>query len=409
MVLYGNCRVLLGLFSVFSKPFLTWTYAASAFAMGSIQLIERRNHSYPLHPGRQIAISTLIESMPEAVLVVDTAGRVIEANQGAERLLELPKAKLLAMQDAELGHFIAEHTVGESKKSQWAATRALRGEEVQERRTLNTGSGTVQVAIGAKPIREQDGRIVGALVIVEDITELTRLQEHMADAERHDALGRMAASLAHDFNNVLDTISKAATVLEMMPDRQSDDRAVLIRMILNAVKRGSEIVNNVRQFLIGGQMQADQIDLNVVLEEAIQLTRPAWEAQKNVSIIRMFHPVSRVRANAAEMRRIFTNLILNAIDAMPGGGTLIVGCEEVNGRVQAFVEDTGVGISQESRAHIFEPYYTTKNKGTGLGLSSAFKVIHAQQGEIRFTSNPGSGTRFTVELPAISKGPQRAA
>jgi hypothetical protein len=109
------------------------------------------------------------------------------------------------------------------------------------------------------------------------------------------------------------------------------------------------------------------------------------------------------------MRRIFTNLILNSIDAMPSGGTLIVGCEQVDGKVQAFVEDTGVGISSESRSHIFEPYYTTKNKGTGLGLSSALKVVHAQQGEIKFTSKPGNGTRFTVELPAVSKEPPRAA
>lgn len=400
-------RCLEGLLS-FLRVTPHWAYTTSALAVGSIQLIERRKRSFPLHPGRQIAISTLIESMPEAVFVVDTAGRLIEVNQGAERLLGLSRTKLLAMNDGELAQFVAEHTVA-SSPSQWAATRALRGEGVQERRTLKTDAGTLQVLVSAKPIREQCGQIVGALVIVQDITELTQLQQHMADVERHDALGRMAASLAHDFNNVLDTISKAATVLEMMPDRQAEDRAVLVRMILNAVKRGSEIVNNVRQFLIGGQVPADQIDLNLVLEEAIQLTRPTWEAQKNVSIIRMFHPVPRVRANAAEMRRIFTNLILNAIDAMPSGGTLIVGCERVNGKVQAFVEDTGVGIPSESRAHIFEPYYTTKNKGTGLGLSSALKIVHAQHGEINFTSKPGDGTRFTVELPAMAKDPQRAA
>ncbi len=409
MVLLGDFRFLPGALAQFLKPALSWIYVTSVLAVGSIQLIERRKRSLPLHPGRQIAISTLIESMPEAVFVVDTTGRVIEVNQGAEQLLELPRAKLLAMKDRELAQFVAEHSVGPLNPSQWAATKALRGEGVQERRTLKTGAGIVQVMVSAKAIREPEGPIVGALVIVQDVTELTQLQEHMADAERHDALGRMAASLAHDFNNVLDTISKAATVLEMMPDRQQEDRAVLVRMILNAVKRGSEIVNNVRQFLIGGQVSAGQIDLNVVLEEAIQLTRPTWEAQKNVSIIRMFHPVPRVRANAAEMRRIFTNLILNAIDAMPSGGTLIVGCEQVDGKVQAFVEDTGVGIPAESRSHIFEPYYTTKNKGTGLGLSSALKVVHSQQGEITFTSKPGDGTRFTIELPAAPKDPQRAA
>lgn len=409
MVLPGDYRFLLGsITTLVFKPVLTWLYGGSAFAIGSIQLIERRHRALPLHPARQIAISTLIESMPEAVFVVDSRGRVIEANQGAERLLGVPKLQLLAMNDVELAKFVSEYSVGASQPPQWAATRALHGESVHERKTLKTARGTTEVSTSAQPIREQDGKIVGALVIVQDITELTQLQEHMADAERHDALGRMAASLAHDFNNVLDTISKAATVLELMPDRPSEDRAVLIRMILNAVKRGSEIVNNVRQFLIGGELPADRIDLNTVLEEAIQLTRPTWEAQKNVSIIRLFHPAPRVRANAAEMRRIFTNLILNAIDAMPNGGTLIVGCEEKHGKVHAFVEDTGVGMSAETRSHIFEPYYTTKNKGTGLGLSSALKIIRQQRGDITFNSKPGAGTRFTVELPSTPPEPERA-
>jgi two-component system, cell cycle sensor histidine kinase and response regulator CckA len=408
MVLLRDFRYLLGLITTLaSKTALTGFFGASA--VGSIHLIERRHGETPLHPARQIAISTLIESMPEAVFVVDSAGRVIEANQRSESLLSVSKARLLAMSQVELAKFVSQHTVPASQPPQWAASRALGGESVHERRTLKTAKKNTEVLVSAEPIREQNGKIVGALVIVQDITELTQLQEHMADAERHDALGRMAASLAHDFNNVLDTISKAATVLEMMPDRSSEDQKVLIRMILNAVKRGSEIVSNVRQFLIGGQLPVNRIDLNTILEEAIQLTRPTWEAPKNVSIVRMFHPVPGVRANAAEMRRIFTNLILNAIDAMPGGGTLIVGCEEKDGKVQAFIEDTGVGIPAETRSRIFEPYYTTKNKGTGLGLSSALKIIREQRGDITFTSKPGTGTRFTVEMPSTAPEPERAA
>ncbi len=395
----------------FLVPFkgVTWLCLGTATLIGSIQLVERRKRLLPLHPGRQIDISTLLESMPEAVFVVDVSGRILEANQAGERLAGLPKAKLREMKPSELAKHVSE-CAGSADSSKSIVTRALAGESVQERRKLRDSSGReIEALVGANPIRESDGRIVGALIVVHDITELVQLREHMADAEKHDALGRMAASLAHDFNNVLDTISKAATVLEMMPERRPEDRAVLIRMILNAVNRGSEIVANVRQFLKSGQVGSDLLDLNVLLEESIELTRPAWEAQKNISIIRMFQPVARVHANAAEMRRIFTNLILNAIDAMPHGGTLIVGCKEENGWVHAFVEDTGVGIPKEKREKIFEPYYTTKNKGTGLGLSSALKIVHAQHGNLTFSSKPGIATRFTVELPFATKDSQRVA
>ncbi|MGE5113522.1 MAG: two-component system sensor histidine kinase NtrB [Acidobacteriaceae bacterium] len=410
MVGISHSGILLG-FSFFLLPFkcFTWLSLGTATLIGSIQLVERRNRLLPLHPGRQIAISTLLESMPEAVFVVDVPGRIIEANQAGERLAGLPKGKLREMKPSELAKYISERT-GSANPSKWIVARALTGESVQERKKFRDSSGReIEALVGANPIRESDGRIVGALIVVHDITELVQLREHMADAEKHDALGRMAASLAHDFNNVLDTISKAATVLEMIPERRTEDRAVLIRMILNAVKRGSEIVANVRQFLKSGQVGSDLLDLNVLLEESIELTRPTWEAQKNISIIRMFQPVARVHANAAEMRRIFTNLILNAIDAMPHGGTLIVGCKEENGWVHAFVEDTGVGIPKEKQDKIFEPYYTTKNKGTGLGLSSALKIVHAQHGNLTFSSKPDVGTRFTVELPSVTKDSQRIA
>jgi PAS domain S-box-containing protein len=396
--------------ALIGKQLLVWLSSAAALVWGSIELVERRHRSLPLHPARQIAISTLLESMPEAVFLIDEIGRIVEVNQAAERFTGLTRAQVLQMSQAELAKYVSDHDSAPSDPNNWATARALRGESVrQERRQLNlSGAGFVQALVSANPIRESDGRIVGALVIIRDITELAQLQEHMADAEKHNVIGTMAASLTHDFNNVLDTISKAATVLEITPDRTTDERALIVRMIQNAVKRGSEIVGNVRQYLTGNQVSADSVDLNTLLEESIELTRPMWQSQRNVSIVRQFEPIPRVHANAAEMRRIFANLIINALEAMPNGGTLIVGGERSDGKVRAFVEDTGEGIPPERHSKIFEPYYTTKKQGTGLGLSSALKIVRSQQGEITFKSKPGEGTRFTVELPALQPE-QRAA
>jgi signal transduction histidine kinase len=178
-------------------------------------------------------------------------------------------------------------------------------------------------------------------------------------------------------------------------------------MIQNAVKRGSEIVGNVRQFLTGNLSSSDFVDVNTLLEEAIELTRPMWQRSRT-SLVRQFQPVPRVQANAAELRRVFTNLIINAIEAMKQGGTLIVGCEYQNGNVCGFVADTGAGIPPEKFDKIFVPYFTTKEKGTGLGLSSALRAVRAQRGDINFSSKVGEGSRFVVELPAVESG-KRAA
>jgi PAS domain S-box-containing protein len=394
----------------FAKPLVLWVSSAAAVVIGSIELVERRNRSHPLHPARQIAIGTLLESMPEAIFLLDAHGHVIEANLSAERLAGIPKSQLMEMSAEDIAKFVSDTGIVPGDPAQWASTRALKGENVrQERRRLHLpGVGEVEALVTANPIREPDGKIVGALVIVRDITELAQLQQHMADAEKHNVIGTMAASLTHDFNNVLDTISQAATVLEVSPERPREERALVVRMIQNATRRGAEIVSNVRQYLTGNQVVSDSVDLNTLLEESIELTRPMWQAKRNVSIVRQFEPIPRVRANAAEMRRIFANLIINALEAMPNGGTLIVGGERANGRVRAFVEDTGEGIAPERQGKIFEPYFTTKKQGTGLGLSSALKIVRSQQGDISFTSNPGQGTRFVIEMPANQQEPRVA-
>ncbi len=383
--------------------------ASAGVLAGAVELVERRNCSAPLHPARQIALATLIESMPEAVFLVNEQGRVIEANQAAERVTGLSRSALVALPSDEVARRVADPEGVPNDKSQFALYRALRGESVQqERRRLHpSGLGRLEALISANPVRDADGRIVGALVIIRDITELAELQEHFAETERQNAIGTMAASLTHDFNNVLDTISKAATVLEIAPDRAQSERALVLRMIQNAVKRGTEIVGNVRQFLTGSLTADEHVDLNTLLEETIELTRPMWQAAR-ISLVCQFQPVPKVQANAAELRRVFTNLILNAVEAMPSGGTLIVGCESTTGKVLAFVADTGSGIPADAQNRIFVPYFTTKEKGTGLGLSSALRAVRAQRGDITFTSEMGAGSRFVVELPAIENG-RRAA
>jgi PAS domain S-box-containing protein len=375
----------------------------SAAVLGTVRLVERRGHDKrELDPRRQIEISKLIESMPEAVFVFDDQAKVIEVNSAAAQMFGMTADDIKKSSAHDISGYLAAQGQ-ETASEHMVVKRALNGDTVrQERRTLVSprGDASMEALVSANPIRDDAGRVVGALIVVRDITELTVLQQKMAEAERHNAIGKMAAGLAHDFNNVLDTISQAVSVMEIEANRPPEEHQLIVRMIRNAVRRGSEIVGGVRRFLVGGREETDAVDLNEVLEESIELTRPLWQSNFNISIQRFFQPVRRVRANASELRRVFTNLIINSIEAMPQGGTLTVGCQQTPERVIAFVEDTGQGIPEEQKRHIFSPYFTTKKGGTGLGLSGAERLVRAQQGQISFESHEGMGTRFNLEFPA---------
>jgi PAS domain S-box-containing protein len=374
----------------------------SAAVLGTVRLVERRGHNKrELDPRRQIEISKLIESMPEAVFVFDDQAKVIEVNSAAAQMFGMSADEIKKSSAHDISTYLAAQG-HDTASEHMVVKRALNGDTVQqERRTLVSprGDAPMEALVSANPIRDDAGRVVGALIVVRDITELTVLQQKMAEAERHNAIGKMAAGLAHDFNNVLDTISQAVSVMEI-ENRPPEEHQLILRMIRNAVRRGSEIVGGVRRFLVGGREETDAVDLNEVLEESIELTRPLWQSNFNISIQRFFQPVRRVRANASELRRVFTNLIINSIEAMPQGGTLRVGCEQTPERVIAFVEDTGQGIPDSQKRHIFSPYFTTKKGGTGLGLSGAERLVRAQRGAISFESHEGLGTRFNLEFPA---------
>jgi len=383
-------------------------------AAGLIYVMESRRKSQRLGQERLIELSTLLESMPEAVFIFDPAGHLIEVNSAALRFTGLRREDLMDYPVAQLIRLMAAQSEdGRPVDSTTTVVkRALRGEAVlNERRVFlpPPEHNRIETVVSASPMHGPEGEIIGALVMVRDVTELTQLQQRIADTARHLAVGQMAAGIAHDFNNVLDTISQAAGVLEIRTDQSPEDRKLVLQMVFNAVRRGSEIILRLREYIRGGTGQQAPVEVRKLLEEALDLTRPLWRGLRAINVVRELTPVAPVLANAADLRRVFTNLIINAIQAMPDGGTLTVHCEENGGTVVAWVRDTGRGISPEEQKKIFLPYYTTKPTGTGLGLSGAQKIVLSQHGNISFTSEPGQGSTFRVELPAMAEAPAQVA
>ncbi len=375
------------------------TFAPVLFA-SSIYLVERRGKRERVHPQRQVDISSLLESIPEAALIIDADHRISDANSAAVQVLGMTRDELLRSDSRPLSRMFAD-AGGNGQRYSAILTRALKGESVRnERRTIHRrkNNESVELLVSATPVRNERGEVVAALLIARDITELQLLQRRMGDVERHLAIGQMAASLAHDFNNILAAIEQAAFILQTESANVDKDRRSAVSIIQNAVHRGSEIIARVREYLRTGSGALGPVDIRQVMSEAVELTRPLW-SKARIRVISKLQPVPTVRANAADMRRVFTNLIINATEAMPDGGEIVVTCDARQGTVVATVSDTGNGIPPDVRNKIFYPYFTTKQKGTGLGLSGAQKIVLARGGNISFRTEEGKGTTFIVTLP----------
>jgi len=376
--------------------------------IGNVTLVERRGRSEPLDPRRQLEIRTVLESMPESVVIVNNDSQIVDANSTAFALSGLKREQLIGMTVGDFARYMGDREVDGNvvKFQKPIVSRALAGEVIrEERRTVKhppTGT-AIQLLVSANPIRNEKGEILGALLVARDVTELANLQQRLADIDRHQAIGHVAAGIAHDFNNTLQTISQAVAVLKLTPDRPAEERKVFLNMIDNAVRRGAEVISRIRDYLRSGTNLTREVDTCTLLKDAVELTRPMWQSASGVQVETKLKVTPPVRGNEADLRRVFTNLIINSLQAMPNGGKLVVGCEEKDKNVHAWICDTGQGILPELRRRVFDPYFTTKPGGTGLGLSGAQKILLGLGGNISFESEPGKGTQFDVYLPKAQK------
>jgi GAF domain-containing protein/ActR/RegA family two-component response regulator len=235
--------------------------------------------------------------------------------------------------------------------------------------------------------------------------ELETAQDQLIQTEKLRALGEMASGVAHDFNNLLAAIlGRVQLILRQVTD---PTLARWLQVIEQAALDGAQTVRQIQEFTRVRQDQPTElVDPNRVVEDALEMTRPRWHgasspAGAEVRIETRLEPVPPVEAHPAELREVLTNLILNALDALPGGGTLTLATRAVEDLVEIVVADNGVGMPEAVRRRIFEPFFTTKGpQGTGLGLAMAYGIVTRHGGQIAVDSEEGRGSTFTIRLPA---------
>ncbi|OLC17469.1 MAG: hypothetical protein AUH29_01770 [Candidatus Rokubacteria bacterium 13_1_40CM_69_27] len=229
-------------------------------------------------------------------------------------------------------------------------------------------------------------------------------QRRIVQAERLRALGEMAGGLAHDFNNTLAVVLGRAQLLL----NQTDDPELRrqLRVIEEAATEGARTIRRIMEFARKRRDRPFQsVELNQLIREVVELTRPRWkddaEARGISYEVRVeTAPVPPVAGDPYELREALTNVVLNALDAMPRGGQITLATSGEGDHVRCVVADTGVGMTEEVRQRMFEPFFTTKGeKGSGLGLSVMYGIIVRHGGEVDVESRPGQGTAFTIRLP----------
>ncbi len=248
------------------------------------------------------------------------------------------------------------------------------------------------------------------------LEELRDTQQRVIQQERLRALGGMASGIAHDFNNALVGILGLSELLLHRPEDLDDKQRArrYLEMINTTAKDAGNIVDRLREFYRHREKREafETVDLNGLIEEAIALTQPMWKTQaeaKDITITlqKYLQSVPPVAGNAGELREVLTNLIFNAVEAMPQGGTIVIRMRCDGSQVTLEVSDTGTGMTDEVRQRCLEPFFTTKgHHGTGLGLSMVYGIVQRHQGTIDIRSEVDKGTTFIIRIPQQSVTPR---
>ena len=271
---------------------------------------------------------------------------------------------------------------------------------------LRTVASLLSAALeNASLIRETQARLKETQTL---LTERKRLEQQLLQTERLRALGEMASGVAHNFNNVLGAILGRAQILRQVV--RETEVTWGLEAIEKAALDGANMVRRLQRFTC--QQPAEElfsVDLNQVVKDALAITEAKWKDEANlagttIQITTSYGKTSPVMGNVSELREVLINLIFNAVEAMPNGGTLTLQTDEGEGWVCTSLSDTGIGMTDDVKARIFDPFFTTKGiKGTGLGLNVSYGIIKGHRGELHVQSEPGQGTTVLIKLPVPSE------
>jgi PAS domain S-box-containing protein len=356
--------------------------------------------------------AALLGKAHDAICVTDLDQRILYWNKGAEFLYGWTAAEAI-------GQFASELLFKKDASHLMEALKSLMAKHEWKGELRQTTQAGAELIVESRwtLVYDSDGRPKSILVINTDITEKKKLETQFFRSQRLENIGMLASGIAHDLNNVLSPIMMAVPMLRDCLSRPEDQ--YLLDTLGRSVRRGAELVGQILSFARGAEGEHKIIQLKHLLADIETMVRETFP--KSIRLQKNVDPeLWIIRGNATQIHQVLLNLCVNARDAMPGGGQLILRAknsqiEEAHASrhpevkpgpgVVITVADTGMGIAPEMLEEIFEPFFTTKapGKGTGLGLATVRGILKNHGGFVEVQSDVGSGTQFEVWLPAIEK------
>jgi PAS domain S-box-containing protein len=331
-------------------------------------------------------------------------GTILMANDNYARMLGYDSAEEL------IGKSIIEHFVDPTRRQEWICALRERREVRQfELEMLRRDGSRITVCRSGRIYPENDC-IEGAVI---DITQRQQMEKALVQSEKLRALGEMASGVAHDFNNILSAIIANAQLLEAAsPNPDWRHRLHLIQV---AAKDGAETIKRIQEFSrVRKDKNFSAIDLNQLIEQVVLITSPRWKDQsqrlgKTISLNTQLQDLPTLAGNPSEIKEVITNIIFNAVDALPQGGEINIRTWQEEQTACLTISDTGAGMPTQVRRRVFDPFFTTKGvTNSGLGLSVSYGIIRRHDGQIEVESQEGAGTTFTIRLP-LTEVPQPEA
>jgi PAS domain S-box-containing protein len=342
---------------------------------------------------------SIIESINVGLLAVDLEGRVTRLNSALEHILDLRRDAAVGRRVEDLfSEDFADTLKQVLGKDGW---RLKEIRNIYKLHTATRGNRTLVLNIALAPLQDAQGQ-TGALVVLEDVTARITLEEQLQQREKLSSIGLLAAGVAHEVNTPLTGVSSYTQMLLGMLN-ENDPKHALLQKVRTQAERATNIVNNLLNFSrTGSATEFCEVDVARVLDDTLQLLEPQLR-RSQIEIVRRYdRDAPEAYANAGKLQQVFTNLILNARDAIPDGGRIVVATETAeDGSLVAEISDTGIGIAPENVAKLYDPFYTTKGvgRGTGLGLAVSYGIVQEHTGRITVDSTPGQGTTFRITLP----------
>jgi len=323
----------------------------------------------------------VVEGLPSGLFTTDTSGNVLLFNRAAENITNIHKKSIIGKRiDSVIPYFTFPFSEG-------------------RREQIITVNGMQKIiGIGITTLYNIDEQSRGFIGIFQDLTQLKRLEAEMKQKEKMATIGELSSNIAHEIRNPLASLKSSVEMLkeDSVPKKY---KMKLMDIALNEMERLDRIIKDFLTYSRPTEPEFKTFDIHGLLDDIIELLKNDEQNKGRVHIAKNYHGTIEVCADPQKMRQVFWNLGLNAIEAMPEGGNLIIETEDMDEKIGITFKDSGQGIKGEDIDKIFFPFFTTKEHGTGLGLAIAYRIIEEHNGKIQVERSQDGGTTFNILLP----------